>query len=74
MITHESNYTVEIIYENFVNDTSFLFDLERLTHREFSDFRHTPVLLFSGRTECYNYDKKDDIINYIDMSLGWSVY
>lgn len=70
MITHESKYTVEIIYEKFVNDTSFLFDLERLTHREFSDFKYVPNLPFSGRTECYDYKKKDDIINYLDISLG----
>lgn len=49
----DAPYTAEILYTH-QTDGEGAWDLEKLLHKEFREFRHIPVHTFGGSTECFS--------------------
>lgn len=48
------DYSAEVLYK-YESDGETCWDLEKLLHREFDDFKYTPKMKFKGSTECFSW-------------------
>lgn len=49
----DTPYTAEVLYTHQTDGVG-AWDLEKLLHKEFKEFRHIPVHAFGGSTECFS--------------------
>lgn len=47
------------------SDPEYIYDLENVLHRKFSEFAYLPKINFKGRTECFEFDNEEKIIEII---------
>ena len=44
--------------------------LKKNVINKFKMFKHQPQFEFGGKTECFNYDKKSEILSFIEESFN----
>lgn len=59
-------YSYEIIYE-ISGNSKYIWDLEKLFHKELSEFQYIPKLNFGGKLECFSSSKIFEIIESIKL-------
>lgn len=47
-----------------------VYDIEKNVINKFKMFKHQPQFEFGGKTECFNYDKKSEILSFIEESFN----
>lgn len=47
-------------------DPEYIYDLENVLHRKLSEFAYLPKIPFKGRTECFEFNDEDKIIEIIN--------
>ena len=58
-------YKTETIL-TIMEDPEYIYDLENVLHRKFSEFAYLPKINFKGRTECFKFNDEDKIIEIIN--------
>ena len=47
-----------------------VYDVEKTVIDRFKIFKHQPKIEFGGKTECFNYDSKSEILSFIEESFN----
>ena len=64
-IVCESGYLVECVYSEFFKDSSVTFDVEKILHNKFREFKYKPEISFSGSSECFNMNDHSFVVEFL---------
>ena len=68
MIIRVSGYKVELLEYCFHKSAKVVYNLERLMHNLFLDFKYSPKNDFQGYTECFSYIDKEEFVQLFNYA------